>query len=124
LAALEVAYVDTTVRITENDCSVVVFAITPDKCHTVLNSEQRVNGASLTIDDFKYAMNQLWRQGVGSQKKHTSDDRGELVLASFGGTCYNCQGKGHISNQCLKKTGPSNVNLNAGGETECKFSGT
>jgi hypothetical protein len=43
------------------------------------------------MDDLEDATNQLLRQGVGSQKKHTSHDCGEIVLAAFGGTCYNCQ---------------------------------
>jgi hypothetical protein len=58
------------------------------------------------MDDLEDAMNKLWRQGGGSQKKHTGNDGGEMVLAAFGGTCYNCQDKGHIANQCPKKDGP------------------
>jgi hypothetical protein len=34
-----------------------------------LTSEQRTNGADLTMDDIEKAMSQLWRQGGGSQKK-------------------------------------------------------
>jgi hypothetical protein len=45
------------------------------------------------------------------------------MLAAFGGTCYNCQEKGHRANQCLKKTGPNNRNRSEGGNTRGKFSG-
>jgi hypothetical protein len=44
-----------------------------------------------------------------------------MVLAAFGGTCYNCQEKGHRANQCPKKYGPSNGNPNASGNTRGKF---
>jgi hypothetical protein len=68
-------------------------------------------------------MNQLRIQAGGRQKKHTSDDIGEMVLAAFEGTCYNCQDKGHRANQCPKKDGPSNGNHNASGHTRGKFKG-
>jgi hypothetical protein len=41
------------------------------------------------MDYLEDAMNQLWRQGGGSQNKHTGNDGGEMVLSAFGGTCYN-----------------------------------
>jgi hypothetical protein len=76
LAAIEVASADTTVKITGNYCSGVVFATAHDKYHAVLTFEQRAKEASLTVGDLEDAMNQLWRQGGGSQKKHTRDDLG------------------------------------------------
>jgi hypothetical protein len=94
LAEIAVSYSYTTAKITENDCIVVVFAKVPEKYSAVLTSQQSAKGAGLTIDDLEDAMNQLWRQGGGSQKKHTSDDGGEILLAAFGGVCYNCQEKG------------------------------
>jgi hypothetical protein len=47
-----------------------------------------------------------------------------MVLGAFGGACYNCQEKGHIENQCPKKTGPNNGNHSEGGNARGKFSGT
>jgi hypothetical protein len=41
--------------------------------------------------DLEDAMNQLWRQGGVLQKKHTGNGGGEMMLAAFGGTCYNWQ---------------------------------
>jgi hypothetical protein len=70
------------------------------------------------MDDLEDAMNQLWRQGGGSQKKHTGYDGGEMVLSAFGGTCYNCQEKRHRANQCPKKDGPSIGHRNASGNTK------
>jgi hypothetical protein len=46
-----------------------------------------------------------------------------MALAAFGGTCYNCQEKGHRPNQCPKKDGPSNGNHNASGNNRGKFKG-
>jgi hypothetical protein len=83
LAEIEVAYAGTTIKITEQDCIGVVFATAAEKYHSVLTSEQRTKGADLTTDDLEDAMNQLWRQGGGSQKKHTGNDGGEMVLAPF-----------------------------------------
>jgi hypothetical protein len=100
-----------------------VFATAAEKYHSVLTSEQHTNCADLTMEDLEDAMNQLWRQGGGRQKKHTSNDIGEMVLAAFGGTCYNCQEKGHRANQCPKKDGPSNGNHNESGNTGGKFKG-
>jgi hypothetical protein len=88
-----------------------------------LTSEKRTKGDDLTMDDLEDAMNQLWRQGGGSQKKDTSDDGGEMMLAAFGGTCYNCQEKGHRANQCPKKYKPSNGNHIVSGDTRGKFKG-
>jgi hypothetical protein len=93
LAEIEVAYAGTTIKITEQDYIGVVFATAAEKYNSVLTSEQRTKGADLTMDDLEDAMNQLWRQGGGSQKKHTGHDGGEMVLSAFGGTCYNCQEK-------------------------------
>jgi hypothetical protein len=100
-----------------------VFATAAEKYHSVLTSEQRTKGADLTMDDPEDTMNQLWRQGGGSQNKHTGNDGGEMVLAAFGGICYNCQEKGHRANQCPKKDGPSNGNHNVSGNTRGKFKG-
>jgi hypothetical protein len=123
LAEIEVAYADTTIKITEQGCIGVVFATAAEKYHSVLTSEQRTKGADLTMDDIEDAVNQLWRQGGGSPKKHTGNDGGGMVFAAFGGTCYNCQDKGHRANQCPKKDGPSNGNRNASGNTRGKFKG-
>jgi hypothetical protein len=102
----------------------VVFATAAEKYHSVLTSEQQTKGANLTLDDLEDAMNRLWRQGYGSQKKHTSDDGGDIIWAAFGGTCYNCQEKGHRADQCPKKAGYTNGNRNAGGNTKIRFSWT
>jgi hypothetical protein len=75
------------------------------------------------MDHLEDAMNQLWRQGGGSQKKHTGNDGGEMVLSAFGCTCYNCQEKGHRANQCPKKDGPNIGHHNASGNTRGKFKG-
>jgi hypothetical protein len=123
LSEIEVAYAGTTIKITEQDCIGVVFATAAEKYHSVLTSEQRTKGAGLTIDDLEDAMNQLWRQGGGSQKKHTGHDGGEMVLSAFGGTCYNYQEKGHRANQCPKKDGPNNGYRNTSGNTQGKFKG-
>jgi hypothetical protein len=123
LAEIEVAYAGKTIKITEQDCIVVVFAKAAENYHSVLTSEQRTKGAGLTMDDLEDAMDQLWRQGGGSQKKHTGNDGGEMVLSAFGGTCYNCQEKGHRANQCSKKDGPNNGYRNASGNTRGKFKG-
>jgi hypothetical protein len=123
LAEIEVAYAGTTIKFTEQDCIGVVFATAAEKYHSVLTSEQRTRGAGLTMDDIEDAMNQLWRQGGGSQKKHTGNDGGEMVVSAFGGTCYNFQEKGHRANQCPKKYGPNNGYRNTSGNTRGKFKG-
>jgi hypothetical protein len=61
-----------------NDFIGVVFATAAEKYHSVLTSEQQTKGVKLTMDDLEDAKNQLWRQGNGSQKKHTSDDGGAI----------------------------------------------
>jgi hypothetical protein len=71
LAEIEVAYAGTTIKITEQDYIGVVFATADYTYNYVLTSEQRTKGAGLTMDDLEDATNQLWRQGGGSQKKHT-----------------------------------------------------
>jgi hypothetical protein len=123
LAEIEVAYAGTTIKITEQDCIGVVFATAAEKFHYVLTSEQRTKVADLTMDDLEDAMNHMWRQGGGSQNKHTGNDGGEMVLTAFGGTCYNCQEKGHKANQFPNKDGPSNGNRNASVNTQGKFKG-
>jgi hypothetical protein len=123
LAEIEVDYAGKTITITEQDCIGVVFATAAEKYHSILTSEQRTNGADLTMDDLEDAMNQLRRQGGGSQRKHTGNYGGEMVLAAFGGACYNCQEKGHRANQYPKKYGPSNGNHNASGNTRGNFKG-
>jgi hypothetical protein len=123
LAEIEVAYAGNTIKITEHDCIGVVFATASEKYHSVLTSEQRTKGDKLTMNDLEDAMNQFWRQGGGSQKKHSSDDSCDMVLAVFLGTCYNCQEKGHRANQCPKKDGPSSGNCNASDNTRDKFKG-
>jgi hypothetical protein len=100
-----------------------VVATSAEKYHYVLTSEQRTKGADLTMDDLEDALNQLWRQGGGSQKKHTGNDGGEIVLSAFEGTCYKCQEKGHIANQFPKKDIPNNGHRNASGNTRGKFKG-
>jgi hypothetical protein len=115
LAEIEVAYAGK--KITEQYCIGVVFATAAEKYHYVLTSEQCTKGADLTMDGLEDAMNQLWRQGGGSQKKHTGNDGGEIVLSAFGGTCYNCQEKGNRANQCPKKDGPNNGSRNESGNT-------
>jgi hypothetical protein len=62
LEAIAVKYADTTVKMTGNDCSGVVFARASDKYHAVLTSEKCAKGTSLIIDDLEDDMNQLWRQ--------------------------------------------------------------
>jgi hypothetical protein len=109
LAAIEMAYAYTTAKITKRECIGVVLATSLAKYHAVLTTEKHTKGSRLTIDNLEYALNQLQRQGCGSQKKYTRDDGGEIMLAAFGGTCYNCQEKGHRANQCPKKTGPRQV---------------
>jgi hypothetical protein len=61
LGEIEAAYAGTTIIITEQDCIVFVFATAAEKYYSVLTSEQRTNGAGLTMDDLEDAMNQLWR---------------------------------------------------------------
>jgi hypothetical protein len=56
-----------------------------------------------------------------AERKHAGHDGGDMVLSAFGGTCYNCQEKGHISNQCPKKDGPNNGYRNISGNTRGKF---
>jgi hypothetical protein len=46
-----------------------------------------------------------------------------MVFAAFGGTCYNCQEKGHKAKQCPKKDGPSNGNRDASVNIRDKFKG-
>jgi hypothetical protein len=121
MAEIEVAYAGTTIKITEQDYIGVVFATAAEKYHSVLTSEQRNKGANLTMDDLEDAMNQLWRQGGGIQKKHTGNDGGEMVLAAFGGVCYNCQENGNRVNQCPKNDGPSNGNHNTSDNTRGKL---
>jgi hypothetical protein len=75
----------------------------------------------LTMDDLEDAMNKLWRQGGGRQKKHTGNNGNEMVLSAFGGTCYNFQEKGYRANQCPKKNVPSNGYRSASGNTRGKF---
>jgi hypothetical protein len=123
LAEIEVDYAGTAIKSTEQDCIGVVFATAAEKYKSVLTSEQHTKGADLTMDDLEDSMNQLWRQGGGSQKKHTGNDGGEMMLAAFEGTCYNFQEKGHRAKQCPKKDGPSNGNRNASGNTRGKFKG-
>jgi hypothetical protein len=124
LAEIEVTYAGTTITINEQDWIEVVLATAAEKYHAVLTSEQCAKGASLTMDDLEDAMHQLWRQGGGSQTKHTSDDGGEMVLDAFGGTNYNCQEMGHRANQCPNKTGPNNGNRSEGGNTRGELSET
>jgi hypothetical protein len=102
LAEIEVAYAGTTIAITEHDCIGAVFTTAAEKYYSALTSEQRTKSANLNINDLEDAMNQLWRQCGGSQKKHTSGDGGEIVFPVFWWTCYNCQERGYRSNQYRK----------------------
>jgi hypothetical protein len=51
-----VFYSYTTVKITDNDSIVVVFATVPMKYSAILNSQQSAKGAGLTIDDLEDAI--------------------------------------------------------------------
>jgi hypothetical protein len=114
----------TGLEISQDDFMAQVFIAAPDYYQSVLNSESRLRGTRLTLDDLETAMTQLWRSTYGKDATNGKDDTsGEIVLAnpSFkkkGGrfqkkfygkgrnvdlsqvTCYNCGRKGHYADKC------------------------
>jgi Tfp pilus assembly PilM family ATPase len=75
----------------------VILMATPKEYVTLLTSEQRQKGASVTLDDLQEAMLAQWRQTHNSAEQTESS---EIGLAAFQGICYNCQKTGHRANNC------------------------
>ena len=103
--------------IDEGDLIAVVLDAAPEEYQAVLTAEQRARGDNLKLTDLEIVMNQHWRQMKRNHKGERSDDEGEIVLAAFGGVCYNCNKKGHAANRCPEKEAKSE------GAKKAKFNG-
>jgi hypothetical protein len=88
--------------IDEGDLIAVVLDAAPDEYQAVLTAEQRARGDALSLSDLEIVMSQHWRQ-IKRDTNGKSDQDGEIVLAAFGGMCYNCKKAGHKANRCPDK---------------------
>ena len=89
LSAIENQYTTPDRKIEEGDLIAVVLDAATDEYQAVLTAEQRARGDDLTLADLELVMNQHWRQIKKTSKGGKGDDEGEIVLAAFGGVCYN-----------------------------------
>jgi hypothetical protein len=68
------------VHISQDDFMAQVFIAAPDYCQSVLNSESRLKGVNLTLDDLETAMMQLWRSTYRKDGNGKEESSGELFL--------------------------------------------
>jgi hypothetical protein len=79
----------------EEKISVILMAALKEYV-TLLTSEQRQKGPSLTLDDLQGAMLAQWRHTHNSAEQ---TEGSEIGLAAFQGICDNCQKTGHRANK-------------------------
>ena len=110
-----------TQTVDEEDLLATVLEKAPEEYASILATEERSKGASLTLADLEAAMDTEYRirygvKGTEREKKK----RGELSLSAFNGKCYNCQEEGHVARDCPK----SLKDQRFGGKGQGKFKGT
>jgi hypothetical protein len=77
----------------------VVLDAAPEEYQSLLKSEQRRLGTTVTIEDLEAIMHQYWRQTNESDDDEDDDeDKGDddIALSAFKGKCYNFGYRGHI----------------------------
>ena len=83
----------------------------------VITAEQRSKGDAMTLENLEEAMRTLYRVKIEAKKGTDDDDDDkdtEMQLAAFSGTCFKCNEKGHMANQCPKKSSFSGKCHNCG----------
>jgi hypothetical protein len=113
MAAIHHAYLKTKANLGSQDLSGVVFAAAPDKYHYMLNITTEMKGNKLNIDNLENEMYKFWRQGGG--KPRGNDDKNEIVVPAFTGTCYLFKSQGHKAAYCPKKGNICNGGRGRGG---------
>jgi hypothetical protein len=107
-----------------------VSAAAPEKYHYVMNITDEMKGSKLDIDDLENAEYKMWHQCGG--KNRGDDEKNEIVLSAFMGTCYLCNGQEHKATSCPKKCKGDNGCCGGGHDDGgchgnqgwCKFMGT
>jgi len=92
------------------DLIAVVLDAAPVEYQGVLTAEQRRHGKDLTLEQLEEAMEQHYRSIKDKVGSGSNNNRTEVSLVAFGGTCWNCGERGHRSSQCSKpkKNGSNN----------------
>jgi hypothetical protein len=88
-------------HIKEEDLIAVIFDTAPQEYQIILTTEQCIKGASITLSNLEVVMEQYWHQTKSAREKSgTSGDDLEFSLATFDGTCFRCDEKGHMGRNC------------------------
>lgn len=104
ISSIENKYNTPTKKIDPDDLIAVVLDSAPNEYQSMLTSEQRRLGATVTIEDLETIMNQYWRQTQTLKDKNgESEEDTEITLTVFEGFCFICKKKGHKADKCPEK---------------------
>jgi len=103
MTRLETQYNNGTTKMPEILKVAATIVQAPEEYHSVIADEQKDKGDTLTAEDLRVRMRNLWRikRGVDKIKLDDDDDDDEMALSAI--TCFNCKEKGHIATKCPKK---------------------
>jgi hypothetical protein len=102
ISSIEYKYNTSTKHIDEEDLIAVILDAAPMEYQSILTTEQRMKGASVTLSDLEVVMSQYWRQTKSTRDKNGGEnDDSEFSLAAafnrksnnrhkrFEGKCFN-----------------------------------
>jgi hypothetical protein len=85
--------------IDEEESIAVIMGAAPKEYISVITMEERIKGDQMTLKDREAVMYQQWRQTNGPTERQET----EIILAAFGGFCYQYKQKGHKADSCANR---------------------